>query len=140
MITTYRCVRTLYLILLYSDDSFSDELVRKLLQDPLLLFDLLVHQGLGEHGLIHLIMAVASVAHLKVKMKKFQHDQAPVCREMTIRWSETKTYQVHNHIFVECVPPFSCHLTHVHHSLCVVCVDVEDGSVDNTGDICGVRR
>lgn len=41
---------------------------------------------------------------------------------------------------MERVPPFSCHLTHVHHRLRVIGVDVEDGSVDDSGDVCGVGR
>lgn len=70
-----RCV---YLILLYCDDSLSNELFYIHFQDPLLRLDLLVHQRLGEHGLIHLIMAVTSVAHLKTKTGNNKHDRAAV--------------------------------------------------------------
>lgn len=39
---------------------------------------------------------------------------------------------------MERVPPLSRHLAHVHHRLRVVGVDVEDGSVDDAGDVGGV--
>lgn len=61
-----------HLILLLCDDAVTDELFCALCQDPLLLPDLLVHQRLGEHWLVHLIMAVTSVAHLKIRMERFQ--------------------------------------------------------------------
>lgn len=41
---------------------------------------------------------------------------------------------------MERVPPLSCHLTHIHHRLRVIGVDVEDGSIDDSGDIGGVGR
>lgn len=65
--------RFLHLKLLYCDDSLCDDFFSKLLQDAFLLLDLLVHQRLSEHGLIHLIMAVTSVTHLKVKRQEFRH-------------------------------------------------------------------
>ena len=52
------------LILLTSDHPVRDEGCGVLLQDPFLLLDLLVHQWLGEHGLVHLIVPVASVTNL----------------------------------------------------------------------------
>lgn len=66
-----------YLILLHRDDAIGDELFCVLPHDPLLLLDLLVHQRLGEHGLVHLVMAVTSVAHLRAKTEKLKRDQAP---------------------------------------------------------------
>lgn len=39
---------------------------------------------------------------------------------------------------MERVPPLGCHLAHIHHRLRVIGVDVEDGSVDDSGDIGGV--
>lgn len=63
-----------YLILLHCDDAISDELFRVLPHDPLLLLDLLVHQRLGEHGLVHLVMAVTSVAHLQAKTEKLKNE------------------------------------------------------------------
>ena len=51
--------------LLQRDHALGDELVRVLLQHVLLPADLLVHQRLGEHGLVHLVVAEASVAHLE---------------------------------------------------------------------------
>lgn len=65
------CCGLVYLILLYCDDSLSNDLLSKLFKNPFLLLDLLVHQRLGEHGLIHLIMAVPSVTNLNVKMQTF---------------------------------------------------------------------
>lgn len=41
---------------------------------------------------------------------------------------------------MERVPPFRCHLTHIHHGLWVISIDVEDGSIDDSSHICGVRR
>ncbi len=58
--------RLLYLILLCCDDALSNDFLSKLCQDSFLLLDPLVHQRLSEHGLIDLIMAVTSVAHLNV--------------------------------------------------------------------------
>ena len=52
------------LILLTGDHPFRDEGRGVLLQDSFLLLDLLVHQRLGEHGLVHLVVAVASVTNL----------------------------------------------------------------------------
>lgn len=41
---------------------------------------------------------------------------------------------------MESAPPLCCHVAHVHHSLGVICIHVEDGSVDHSGHICRVRR
>lgn len=67
----------LHLILMWCDDSLSDDFLSKLLQDPFLLLDLLVHQRLREHRLIHLVMAVTPVTHLNVKRKELRRESAP---------------------------------------------------------------
>lgn len=56
--------RCSYLELLRSDHSLCDDFLCVLVQDTLLLLDPLVHQRLSEHRLVHLVVAVASVAHL----------------------------------------------------------------------------
>ena len=55
--------------LLQRDHALGDELVGVLLQHVLLPADLLVHQRLGEHGLVHLVVAEAPVAHLEADGK-----------------------------------------------------------------------
>ena len=65
---------SLYLVVLRRDDSLTNEFLGELLQDPLLLLDLLVHQRLGEHGLVHLVVAVASVTHLNATRQKLVRD------------------------------------------------------------------
>lgn len=37
-------------------------------------------------------------------------------------------------------PPLSSNIADVHHSLGVVCIDVEDGGVDHTGHVRGIGR
>lgn len=51
-----------------------------------------------------------------------------------------RPYQIYNHIFSECGSPLSGHLTHVHHFLWVVSIHMEDGGVNHSSYICGVRR
>lgn len=41
---------------------------------------------------------------------------------------------------MERVPPVGRHATHVHHSFWVVPVDMKDGGVDHSSDVCGVGR
>lgn len=57
------------------DDSLSDDFLSKLLQDTFLLLDLLVHQRLREHRLVHLVMAVTPVAHLTAKRKELRRER-----------------------------------------------------------------
>lgn len=52
------------LIFLSCDDTLSNEFFRIFLQHRLLFLYLLVHQGLCEHRLVHLIMAIAAITHL----------------------------------------------------------------------------
>ena len=52
-----------YLDFLVRDDSFLNELRSILVNDRLEVLDLVVHERLGEHGLIDLIVAVAAIAH-----------------------------------------------------------------------------
>lgn len=51
-----------------------------------------------------------------------------------------RPYQIHNHIFSKCGSPLGSHLTHVHHFLWVVSIYMEDGGVNHSPYICGVRR
>lgn len=53
------------LILLSWDGAFSDELLSIFLQNSFLLLDLFVHQWLGEHRLIHLVVAITAITNLK---------------------------------------------------------------------------
>lgn len=57
-----------------------------------------------------------------------------------LRNSWPLSYQIYNHIFSECGSPLSGHLTHVHHFLWVVSIYMEDGSINHSPYICGVRR
>lgn len=94
-------------------------------------------------------MAVTSVAHLRAKTEKLkpgtgeEKKRAQTSTSLknedfkTVRTS-SQTYQIHHHVFMERVPPLGCHLTHIHHRLRVIGVDVEDGGVDDSGDIGGV--
>lgn len=50
------------------------------------------------------------------------------------------THQVYNHIFMESVSPLSSNLTHIHHSLRVVCINMKDRGVDDPCNICRIRR
>lgn len=49
------------------------------------------------------------------------------------------SHQVHHNVFVEGVPPLGGHLAHIHHSLWVVGVHMEDGSVHDSCHVRGVR-
>ena len=49
-------------------------------------------------------------------------------------------YQVNDNIALVLAAPLGCDLTHVHNSFWVVCIHVEDWSVDDTSDVCAVRR
>lgn len=53
-----------YLKLLHRDQSLCDDFLRILVQDTLLLLDLLVHQRLREHRLVHLVVTHPAVTHL----------------------------------------------------------------------------
>ena len=50
------------------------------------------------------------------------------------------THQVYDNIFVEGVPPLSRYIAHVHHSLRIICIDVENRSIYDPRYIRGVRR
>lgn len=65
----------LHLILMWCDDSLGDDFLSKLLQDAFLLLDLLVHQRLREHRLVHLVVAVTPVTHLNVKRKELRRER-----------------------------------------------------------------
>lgn len=51
-----------------------------------------------------------------------------------------KTHQINYDILVEGGSPFGSNIAHIHHSLWVVCVDVEYGSVDHAGHVTWVGR
>lgn len=55
-----------HLVLRLVDDALRHQQLRILLQHRLLLTDLLVHERLREHGLVHLVVAVAPVTHLGI--------------------------------------------------------------------------
>lgn len=48
------------------------------------------------------------------------------------------TNQVDDHVFVEGSPPLCGHPAHVYDRLRVVCVHMEDGSIDHPSHISGV--
>lgn len=48
-------------------------------------------------------------------------------------------YQINDDIFAKLLPPFCSHFTNIDHSLRVICVNMEDGGVDHTGNISTVR-
>lgn len=50
------------------------------------------------------------------------------------------THQVHHHVLVEGIPPFSSHLAHVHDGLGVVRVHVKNGGIHDAGHVGGVGR
>lgn len=56
-----------YLVLLSANGTLCDELLCVFLQHRFLLLDLLVHQGLREHGLVHFVVTHSAVAHLYAK-------------------------------------------------------------------------
>jgi hypothetical protein len=88
------------------DDSLSDELVGVDVEDRLGLTDALVHQRLSEHRLVDFVVTVATVAD-----------------------------DIDDDVLVEGGAPFSSHAANVHDRLGVVRVDVENRSVDDTGDV-----
>ena len=80
-------------------------------QRGLLLFDLFVHQRVGEHRLVALIVTKAAV-----------------------------TNDVENHVFVELLAEFCGDAGGVHHGFGVVTVDVENRRFDHQRDISRVGR
>lgn len=58
--------------LLLCHDAFLDLLFSVLLEDWPVSTDLLVHERLGEERLIHLVVTVASVAHLQQKIRHYK--------------------------------------------------------------------
>lgn len=93
------------------DDAFGDELVGVDVQHRLRLLDAFVHERLGEHRLVDLVVSVAAVAD-----------------------------DVDDDVLVEGRAPFSGDAAHVHDRLGIVGVDVEDRSVDDARHIRAVRR
>lgn len=53
-------------------------------------------------------------------------------------FSAVVTHQVHHHVFVKRGSPLGGHLADIDDGLWVVGVDVEDGGVDDPGDIGGI--
>lgn len=97
--------------LLGGDSALGDQFVGIQVETVLVLADLLVHQGLREHGLVDLVVSIAAVSD-----------------------------QINNTILVESSTPLSSHLAHMHHGLWIVSVDVENRSIDDTSHIRTVGR
>ncbi len=91
--------------------AFLDELFRVDVEDVGVLLDDAVHDGLGEHGFVDLVVAVLPVAH-----------------------------QVDDDVLVEGGAVLCGDPAHEQHGLGVVRVHVENGSVHNAADIRAVRR
>lgn len=142
-----------YLILLPAHGSLCDQLLGVFLQDRLLLLDLFVHQRLSEHRLVHLVMTHPTVTHLHTHThckdcfqlcEQVGADSR--CRRSALKASCQRVFvcvftdQVDHDIFVEGGSPLSRHLADVDDGFGVVGVHVEDGSVDDTSHVCGVRR
>lgn len=64
-----------------------------------------------------------------------------IINENSFQNTNTKVYQLSPlaPYLVESVSPVSSNITHVHYSLRVVGVDMEDGSIDHSGNICGMN-
>ena len=89
-----------------SSDSLIDEFLTIDVSGGLLTLDNLVHQGLGESGLIELVVTHLSVGN-----------------------------QINHNILVECLSVLSSNLESLDDVLKTVSVNVEDGGVDSLGDI-----
>ena len=61
------------------------------------------------------------------------------CCKVTNPQPSFYTHQINDDVFAKSRSPLSSHLAHVGHSLWVISVDVEDGSIDHTCHICAVR-
>ena len=92
-------------------DALVDKLIRINIEDVHVFLDDVVHDGLGEHGLINFIVAILAIA-----------------------------YHIDNDILVECGAVFGSDPADVEDGLGVVGVDVEDGGVHHTPDIGTIRR
>ena len=101
--------------------------------------DLFVHEGMGEHGLVHFIVAKPPVTHLQHTHTKTDGILQSDRRKRFYLFSPA-TDQVDDHVLVEGASPLSGDLTHIHHRLGVICVHVEDGGIDDPCYISGVRR
>ena len=104
-------VRLHLLDLAVGDDAVGDELLAVDLDRGRMGGDRLVHQGLGEGGLVALVVAVPPVAE-----------------------------HVDDDRLLELLPELGRHLGGEHHRFRIVAVDVEDRRLDHLGDVGGKRR
>ena len=93
------------------DDAFGDQLLAVDFQRGRMRADLLVHQRLGERGLVAFVVAEAPVAE-----------------------------HVDDHRPLELLPVFGRHLGGEHHRFRIVAVDVEDQRLDHLGDVGRIGR
>ena len=96
--------------LLPGADPFVDELLRVDVENVPVLLDDAVHDGLGEHGFVDLIVTVFTVAN-----------------------------DVDHHIFVESGTILCGDSTDMDNSLGIISINVENGGVDNAANISAVR-
>lgn len=95
-----------FLDLLGGDHSFLDELLGVLVHQRLGGADFAVHKGLGEHGLVHFVVTVATVAD-----------------------------QIDDYVLVEGSSPFGSQVTNMVDTFRIIGVYVEDWCVYYTGNI-----
>lgn len=96
--------------LLLRYDALLDQLLGILLEKGFYGLDFTVHKGLGEHGLIDLVVAVPAVAH-----------------------------QIDDDILVEGSSPLGRHVTDVIHTFRIISVNMENGCVYHTSNICNLN-
>ena len=93
------------------DQSIGDEAFSIKAQRCFLLFDFIVHQGVGEHWFIPFVMAKAAV-----------------------------TDDVNHHIFVEFLTEFDGNFSRVHDGLWIIAIHVENRRLDHQGNIRWIGR
>mmetsp|Transcript_37262 Transcript_37262/g.97692 ORF Transcript_37262/g.97692 Transcript_37262/m.97692 type:complete len:409 (-) Transcript_37262:836-2062(-) len=103
--------RGLLLQPLVRDDPLANKRLAILLHHLALGLDLLVHEGLREHGLVRLVVPKASVAH-----------------------------NVNHHVRLEALPPLDCNVKAPRHRLDIVAVDVQNRRSDALCNVGAVWR
>ena len=112
LLVELRLERGLHVLdLAFGDQPVGHQPIGVFLQRGLLALDVLVHLGVGEHGLVALVVTEAAVAE-----------------------------DVDDHVLVELLPELGRHLGGVDHRLGVVAVDVEDRRLDHQRDVGRVGR
>ena len=104
-------IRLHLLDLAVGDDALADELLAVDLERARMRGDRLVHQRLGERGLVALVVAVPAIAE-----------------------------HVDDHRLLEFLPEFGCDLGGENHRFRVVAVDVKDRRLDHLGDVGRIGR